>query len=257
MQEIQDNVCNTENGTGKPEVIRVATNDDKLTTLLFGQDGFQPTAIMCRVAVDYIRQETDLSPMQILEKQGHMRQNWYFWQRDHAEFMPWWNRVIEDIFKQEYLSGMYLQLLKRARTHDTGAAKLIAQRFDPKYTERTQQDQRHVFAGYEPALADESRERQRKIMAEQDIQPALPGTAEHAQSYAELRRQAQAVQQGTGQPMTADTGGVATYCTPGNTTHTQTSSEPETGARQGQDNDVSMDLEQETGVAPPGGPLGG
>ncbi len=71
-----------------------------------------------------------------------------------------------------HLTEMYLALQKRALTHDTGAAKLIAQRFDPKYTERSQQDIRGVFAGYEPTEAQNSRERQRKALVSQEA--ALP-----------------------------------------------------------------------------------
>jgi len=145
----------------------ILTNEDKLTLLLFGNGTFKPTANMCRLVVGYIRQETDLSPMLMLKEQGHARQNWYLWQQEYPGFLQWWNRVIEDVIKEEYLSGMYLQLLKRARTHDTGAAKLIAQRYDPKYTERSQTDSRHSFAGYEPASAARSVERQRKALTEQ------------------------------------------------------------------------------------------
>ena len=160
------------NATKPQNAIEQLTNDDKLTILLYGYGDFEPTGIMCRVITEYMRQETDYSPMQILERQGHRRQNWYFWQRDHPDFLTWWNKVIENVIKEEYLSGMYLQLIKRAGTHDTGAAKLIAQRYDPKYTERSQQDTRHSFQGYEPKAAEDSRERQRKALAEQS--QALP-----------------------------------------------------------------------------------
>ena len=148
-------------------------NEDKLTLLLFGQGDFMPTANMCRLVIDYIRQDEDLSPMRLLVEQGHSRQNWYLWQNEYPGFLKWWNRVIEDVIKEEYLSGMYLQLLKRARTHDTGAAKLIAQRYDPKYTERSQQDQRVSFQGYDPPAAEDSRERQRKALAKRG--QSLPG----------------------------------------------------------------------------------
>ncbi len=153
-----------ENTTAVIQREDVTTNEDKLTLLLFGQDNFEPTIIMCKLVIEYIRQDTDLSPMLMLKEMGHARQNWYLWQQEYPGFLQWWNRVIEDVIKEEYLSGMYLQLLKRARTHDTGAAKLIAQRYDPKYTERTTTDSRHSFAGFEPAAAARSEERQRKAL---------------------------------------------------------------------------------------------
>ncbi len=140
-------------------------NDDKLTLLLYGDGEFKPTLLMAQCVMEYIRQDSDDSPMTLLDKMGRARQNWYYWKKDYPGFSTWWNRVIEDVIKEEYLSGMYLQLLKRARTHDTGAAKLIAQRYDPKYTERSHQDIRGVFAGYEPTEAQDSRERQRKALA--------------------------------------------------------------------------------------------
>lgn len=159
------------------------SDDDKLYRLLFGQGEFTPTANMCRLVVEYIAQPEDLSPMQILKKQGHAKQNWYQWQQSHPGFLQWWNAVIEDVIRDEHLSGLYLQLMKRARTHDTGAAKLLMQRFDIKYTERSQQDNRLSFQGYDPPAADRSRERQRKALAEQaqalpvvevDAREALP-----------------------------------------------------------------------------------
>ncbi len=138
-----------------------------LYCLLFGRGDFKPTGNMCRLVVAFMADEENLSPMLILQKQGHAKWNWYKWQKEYPGFLKWWNTVIEDTIKDEHLSRLYLSLFKRALTHDTGAAKLIAQRYDPKYTERSQSDQRHSFQGYDPPAADESRERQRKALAKQ------------------------------------------------------------------------------------------
>jgi len=73
-----------------------------------------------------------------------------------------------------HLAVMYLALQKRAITHDTGAAKLIAQRFDPKYTERSSQDNTHSFQGYSPSGASRSEERQRKALESSQDAPQAP-----------------------------------------------------------------------------------
>ncbi len=132
---------------------------------------------MCRLVVAFMADDKNRSPMQILRDQGHAKWNWYKWQKEYPGFLLWWNIVIEDTIKDEHLSRLYLALHKRALTHDTGAAKLIAQRFDPKYVERSSQDQRMSFKGYEPAAADSSRARQRKVLAERasKLLPAAPG----------------------------------------------------------------------------------
>lgn len=61
---------------------------------------------------------------------------------------------------------------------DTAAAKIVIQRFDPRFTERNTTDSRHSFAGYEPAAAARSEERQRKAIADQSQgPPVLQGDA--------------------------------------------------------------------------------
>ncbi len=156
--------------TKEIEPLKAGTNiplaeESNLYCLLFGRGDFKPTGNMCRLVVEFMADEENRSPMQILRDQGHAKWNWYKWQKEYPGFLAWWNTVIEDTIKDEHLSRLYLSLYKRALTHDTGAAKLIAQRFDLKYTERSQADIRGVFAGYEPAAADDSRERQRKALA--------------------------------------------------------------------------------------------
>ena len=148
-----------------------------LYCLLFGRGDFTPTGLMARLVVTFMAEEESLSPMQVLAKMGHAKWNWYKWQQEQPGFLDWWNTVIEETIKDEHLARMYLSLFKRALTHDTGAAKLIAQRFDPKYTERSQQDIRGIFAGYEPTEAQNSRERQRKALASPQDAPQLTITA--------------------------------------------------------------------------------
>lgn len=143
------------------------TEESNLYCLLFGRGDFAPTGNMCRLVVEFMADDQNRSPMQILRDQGHAKWNWYKWQKEYPGFLAWWNTIIEDTVKDEHLSRLYLSLYKRALTHDTGAAKLIAQRYDPKYTERTQQDQRHTFAGYEPEADADARERMRKALAKQ------------------------------------------------------------------------------------------
>ncbi len=125
-----------------------------------------------------------------------------------------------------HLTEMYLALQKRALTHDTGAAKLIAQRFDPKYTERSQQDIRGVFAGYEPTEAENSRARQRKALAVVEALPEPTQGVGHV--YAGLARALHAQ-------------------THADTQHT----EPGTPAC----NDKTLDFKPVTKVDPPGGGL--
>jgi len=132
------------------------------------------------------------------------------------------------------LAQMYLSLLKRAGTHDTGAAKLIAQRFDPKYVERSSHDNKHAFAGYVPALADDSRTRQRNALRAQEL--SLPTGIEHT-------------------PV-GDTGGAVP--TPA-LTEPQAQAQALPGHEQGKgrDMDTCTGTGQETQAKGAGGPLGG
>ncbi len=64
---------------------------------------------------------------------------------------------------------------------DTAAAKIVIQRFDPRFAERSTQDQRHTFGGYEPAAADRSRERQRKALVDRaETSPVVQGVTREA-----------------------------------------------------------------------------
>ena len=136
---------------------------DKLYSLIFGSKQFSPSALMAQTLAEYITQEDNLLPHQILKKNGRARENWYIWSKRKG-FLDWWNGVIDGVFSKQRLGDLYSALYRRGLNNDTAAAKIFLQRYDPKYTERSQQDQRLSFQGYEPAAEADARDRMRKAL---------------------------------------------------------------------------------------------
>ncbi len=198
---------------------------DKLYSLIFGSNEFSPSALMAQTLAEYITQEDNLLPHQILKKNGRARENWYIWSKRKG-FLDWWNGVIDGVFSKQRLGDLYSALYRRGLSNDTAAAKVFLQRYDPKYTERSQQDIRGVFAGYEPTEAQDSRERQRKALAVVEALPEPRQGVGHV--YAGLARALQAQAH-------ADTQHI----------------EPGTPAC----NDETLDFKPVTKVDPPGGGL--
>lgn len=202
---------------------------------MLGDKEYTPTQLQTQTLLAYLQDDQSRSPAIILDKTGHSRDNWWKWLVRYPNFLAWWNRTIERVFTDQRLNDLYQALYRRGMQQDTAAVKLLMQRFDPKYTERSTQDHRVGFAGYEPAAADDSRERQRKALAKQ-VQ-ALPDRT-HANAC-DHKGHAGLI-----------TGGVEV--SPGSTApiHAQSQS-----AEHAQDIDNILDIEPESKVDPPGGPF--
>ncbi len=162
---MQDKPRTKENNQEEAKRKGLSKERENWSRLIIGDGNYQPTQLQTQVLFEYIADEKGRTPSQILIDSGKCPDNWWVWPRRYVGFMDWWNSLIDNVMSNQRLHDMYRALYRRALTHDTGAAKLIAQRFDPKYTERSHQDIRGVFAGYEPTEAQDSRERQRKALA--------------------------------------------------------------------------------------------
>lgn len=136
-------------------------------SLIFGSPNHEPTALQTQLLYNYITDEEGKTPTALLREMGKAPEMWWIWPKRHPGFLDWWNTIIEHVFAKHRLNDLYKALHKRGVTHDTQAAKIVIQRFDPRFTERSQADIRGVFAGYDPPAADRSRERQRKVLAKQ------------------------------------------------------------------------------------------
>lgn len=148
--------------------------------LIFGSATFTPTQLMTQTLHDYLGDEEGLTPQAILRKNGRSADNWWLWPKRHKGFTEWWNGIINNICSEHKIHDLYKALYKRGLSNDTAATKIFLQRYDKNYVERTQQDQRLSFQGYEPADADSSRDRQRKAIASREL--ALPVPQDGPQS---------------------------------------------------------------------------
>ncbi len=147
---------------------------------LFGIDEFSPTLLQCQALIAFAESTKNETVPQILKQLGHDRTGWYRWQKQPG-FLNWWNECIERSFKASDLMRMYKAMLNRAIVHDTAAGKIIAQRFDPKYTERSSTDTRHTFAGYVPESPESvsaAIARSRKRVESQEIPEDTPSPAQ-------------------------------------------------------------------------------
>jgi len=147
-----------------------------LDLLVNGILGFVPTAGMTRLLTAYIYDNPkELRPTQLLPKIGMTRENWYNWKTD-KKFMEWWIQVQYDTIALK-LPDLYRSLYERGQINDTAAAKLVIQRFDPEFRERSESDQKHTFPGYTPPAQDAiNRSKQREssiIEGKSDVVPEL------------------------------------------------------------------------------------
>lgn len=227
--------------------------------LIFGTPNFTPTQLMTQTLHDYLLDEEGLTPQAILRKNGRADDNWWIWPKRHPGFLDWWNGIIEHYFAKHRLNDLYKALHKRGVTHDTQAAKIVIQRFDPRFTERSQADIRGVFAGYEPSEAEDSRERQRKALAkpvdslpvvqgEEDDQPLLSdnGGMPANRTHATARDQT-----GDSKPIS---GGCQVYGVSTPAIQAQShDGQHEPGMDEQASDDKTLDFEPITKVDPPGG----
>lgn len=135
-----------------------------IRTIIFGDPNHTPTATQTQLLYNYITDEEGRTPTALLRAMGKTPENWWVWPKRYPGFLAWWNKCVNHVFSEYRLNDLYNALYRRGSKHDTAAAKIVIQRFDPRFTERTQGDQRHSFAGYEPKGADSSRDRQRKAL---------------------------------------------------------------------------------------------
>ncbi len=110
--------------------------------------------------------EDFLSLREVVVGVGACRQNIESWRRKKG-FEEWRQAAVRSLITKDGLERVHINLQAQAeRGRDSSIMKLYLQRFDPEYVERSSQDQRLSFKGYEPAGADRSRDRQRKVLAE-------------------------------------------------------------------------------------------
>ena len=154
----------------QPEQQEIETTADftpSMRSLIFGSPEHSPTALQTQLLYNYITDEEGRTPPQLLRAMGNAPHMWWVWPKRHPGFLKWWNTIIEHTFAAYRLNDIYNALCRRGVKHDTAAAKIVIQRFDPRFTERSTQDSRHTFGGYSPPAAARSEERQRKALAEQ------------------------------------------------------------------------------------------
>ena len=179
------------------EAKRRKVNAKKLLALspkiIEGHNGFRPSRLMQlslwawvhqnRPEIRELLQEIDgvnfkektdsiLSLRQIVVALGYCKQNIERW--THAPgWKEWFDATVETLLKKNLLPRVHINLLQRAETtRDSSLIKLALERFDPEYSPRSVRDNKHTFAGYEPAGAARSEERQRKALAERKKQDA-------------------------------------------------------------------------------------
>ncbi len=239
-----------ENQADMQETQTIENTGPNVRSLIFGIGDYEPTLLQSQLILEYITDEEARTPPQILRAMGKAPESWWQWPKRHPGFLKWWNAIVEHVFAEHRLNDLYNSLYKRGRMQDTAAAKIVIQRFDPRFTERNQTDSRHSFAGYEPAAAARSEERQRKALAEQVQGPQIAsGSTIDALPIPE-QPPIEAPIEPNG-PVDAITG-VDQPCAP-NTHAIQAQSQSNEHEQAGQaGNDHTPDTEQETRVDPPG-----
>lgn len=139
--------------------------------LLLGMGGYKPTVFQAQAVYLFLISTENKPIHQIVGDITYDASLWYKWKKKPG-FMEWFDKVCHSTFSTEKLLDVHAAVYRRAMGNSPADAKLFLQRFDKNYVERTQQDQRLSFQGYEPADADSSRDRQRKAIASREL--ALP-----------------------------------------------------------------------------------
>lgn len=228
--------------------------------MLLGLGEYTPTVKQAQAVYLFITSETPKPIHQIVGDITYDASLWYKWKKKPG-FLQWFEKVCHTTFSTEKLLDVHAQIYRRALGNSPADSKLFMQRFDPLYTERTQQDNRVTFGGYEPSAADDSRERQRKALAEQGesppvlqqvtrvdprdqpLEPDTPGCAD-----ADTRAQT---------PASGATGGVAPPCThnPHALQVQSQCNEDQDSTQSHDDNDKTLDSEPITPTRPPAPPF--
>ncbi len=135
---------------------------DNCPTIL-GNSDYTPTMLQARILWLVMNCEVGKSVTQIMIDNGHNPDLWFKWKIRYPGFEKWFNDSTTAVFKDK-VPILWNALYRRAVLHDTQAAKLCIQRFDPDFTERSSTDSKHTFAGFTPGNADRERERMRKAI---------------------------------------------------------------------------------------------
>ncbi len=141
---------------------------DKCPSIL-GNSDYMPTMLQSRILWLVMNCEVGKSVTQIMIDNGHNPDLWFKWKIRYPGFEKWFKDSVHVVFKDQ-IPILWNALFRRAKTHDTGAAKLCVQRFDPEFTERSSTDNKHTFAGFTPGNADKSRERERKAIDSKELE---------------------------------------------------------------------------------------
>ena len=124
-----------------------------IALLVAGIPGFSPSAGMINCAYHYIYENDDnKKPTDILTRIGLVKQNWYDW-KENPLFLKWWESVQLETIRLQ-IPSLYRSLLKRGEISDTAAAKIVIQRFDKEFKERSEADNSHTFPVYSPEEQD-------------------------------------------------------------------------------------------------------
>ncbi len=129
-----------------------------------GDENFKPSTLQGRTLHLYLKDEKGLSPGMLIKSQGSQYSLWYKW-RKNKKFCTWWDAAITKVYTNERLFNLYNAMYRRALTHDTAAAKIIIQRFDLEFTERSSSDSKHSFPGFTPGNGNAERARERMAEA--------------------------------------------------------------------------------------------
>lgn len=154
------------------------TSDITITLpALIATQEFEPTAMMIKVLSVYLesikQHEKPSSPVDIIEKLGHAKRNWYYW-LEKPLFNKWWTKACEEFFTRTGLYNVHSTLYRCALlTNCPQDRRVYLDRFDPNFRPATAQE--HTFKGVIPPegidqAVERSRARAKALASSQDAQ---------------------------------------------------------------------------------------